>query len=144
MAKTHAIAAAAAKKVRVTYVNQKELTLDITESLKKTEASGILAQQMHWAKASETPPPASSKNKIKGQFVIGAQYHFHMETQSCVCVPKEDGMDVFSATQWMDHGQVVIAEALGIPTNKCVKKSEMIIIFAIIVIFRTFSILVFT
>nr|CAD7197904.1 unnamed protein product [Timema douglasi] len=58
------------------------------------------------------------KYVIKGSFDLGSQYHYTMETQTCLCVPIEDGMDVYPATQWMDLVQVAISEALNIPENR--------------------------
>ncbi|XP_044734075.1 xanthine dehydrogenase-like [Chrysoperla carnea] len=55
------------------------------------------------------------KHVVKGTFDIGAQYHLTMETQTCICVPIEDGMDVFSSTQWMDYVQIAIAKSCNIP-----------------------------
>ena len=60
-----------------------------------------------------------AEHVIKGSFDIGSQYHYTMETQSCVCVPVEDGMDVYPATQWMDLAQRAICQALNVPENRC-------------------------
>jgi xanthine dehydrogenase/oxidase len=55
---------------------------------------------------------------ITGRFEIGSQYHYTMETQSCVCIPNDEGMDVFSATQWIDNTQIAISDVLGVPENR--------------------------
>jgi xanthine dehydrogenase/oxidase len=60
---------------------------------------------------------SNSEHKIKGRFEIGSQFHFSMEPQSCVVVPVEDGLDVYSSTQWMDATQIAVAEALNLPNN---------------------------
>lgn len=59
-----------------------------------------------------------SLSSIRGTFEMGAQYHYTMEAQTTFCVPAEDGgIDVNTATQWMDSAQICIAEALKIPQN---------------------------
>ncbi|XP_055537410.1 uncharacterized protein LOC129725501 [Wyeomyia smithii] len=58
-----------------------------------------------------------SLKNITGSFELPGQFHFSMESQTCICVPTEDGMNVYSSTQWVDLCQVAIAQALNIPEN---------------------------
>lgn len=57
-------------------------------------------------------------HKIKGEFITRGQYHGHLENQTCLCFPREDGVDVYSSTQSLDNIQAVVASALGIQNNR--------------------------
>ena len=56
---------------------------------------------------------------IEGEFEVGSQYHFYMETQSVLVRPVEKGQyDVQASTQHMDNVQKMIAQTLAISQNK--------------------------
>ena len=58
------------------------------------------------------------KHTVSGHFEIpSTQYHYHMETQQCLSVPSEEGMDIFSSSQWSDTSQIAVAEVLNVPVN---------------------------
>ena len=118
IAESREIAAKAVKKVKVTYDNIRKPILTIADALKKAEEEGKLEECFIPEKGgADSISVGASKNTIKGEMEVGGQYHFQMETQITLCAPREDGMDVFSATQWMDLTQAVIASTLGVPNN---------------------------
>ena len=55
---------------------------------------------------------------ISGHVAVGYQYHFHLETHACLCVPTEDGYTVYSSTQWTANVQKAVAGVLGISNNR--------------------------
>lgn len=55
---------------------------------------------------------------IKGTDEIYAQYPYHMENQTVVTRPSEDGIDVLASTQWLDSFHVGLSEVLNIPQNR--------------------------
>ena len=68
---------------------------------------------------------AKSKHKLKGKLVTGAQEHWYLETQSCLCVPGEHReMNVFSSTQHPSETQAIVAEVLGISRNEVVVETR--------------------
>ncbi|KAK9885680.1 hypothetical protein WA026_012444 [Henosepilachna vigintioctopunctata] len=60
----------------------------------------------------------NTKHTISGRMDLGGQYHFHMETQCCVTIPTEDGLDMYPSSQWMDLLQCAVAEMLNINQSK--------------------------
>lgn len=60
----------------------------------------------------------NTKHVINGHFEIpSTQYHHHMETQQCLCVPNDGEMDIYSSTQWSDTSQIAVSEMLNVPLN---------------------------
>jgi xanthine dehydrogenase large subunit len=58
---------------------------------------------------------------LEGELRTGAQEHWYLETQACLCFPGEDKeMFVHSSTQHPSETQLLVAEVLGIPVNEVV------------------------
>ncbi|XP_011334533.1 indole-3-acetaldehyde oxidase isoform X2 [Ooceraea biroi] len=114
-AETHNLANEAAKLVDIKYSEsmKRKPVLTIEDALATKDESRIL-QTMH---VEAKKKGNNTKHVIKGVFRCGSQYHYTMETQSCVCIPTEDGIDVYPSTQWIDLTQVSIANVLNIKNN---------------------------
>lgn len=64
---------------------------------------------------------ASSPRRIDGELRTGAQEHWYLESQVCLCIPGEGNeIKVFSSTQHPSETQALIAEVLGIRKNEVV------------------------
>ncbi|XP_067011294.2 xanthine dehydrogenase/oxidase [Anabrus simplex] len=114
LAETQTIANNAAKAVVLKYKGVKKPILTTREAIKTGDATRVVEQSKIEPKDKVTK---NAKHVIKGSWEIGSQYHYSMETHSCVCIPTEDGLDVYPATQWMDLTHLAIARALVIPEN---------------------------
>lgn len=63
----------------------------------------------------------NSKHVIKGELRTGAQEHWYLETQVCLCIPGEGKeMKVYSSTQHPSETQALVADVLGINRNEVV------------------------
>lgn len=71
----------------------------------------------HFSQVAKETGDLTNTRNIKGRLEIGSQYHYTMEPQTCVCIPIEDGIEVHSATQYIDATQMAVAEALQLPNN---------------------------
>ena len=65
---------------------------------------------------------------LEGEFYMGGQDHFYLETIACLAVPKgEDGeMEIIASTQGLDITQKLAAKALGVPSNRIVARVKRI------------------
>ncbi|KAG5346431.1 XDH dehydrogenase, partial [Acromyrmex charruanus] len=114
VAETHNMANEAAKLVEITYSDRiKNPVISIEDALDVGDETRI--------RQSVTIPTKRKGNDIEyvlqGVFQSGGQYHYSIETQFCVCVPVEGGMDVYPSSQWMDLIQVSIANCLNVQNN---------------------------
>ncbi|XP_035789867.1 xanthine dehydrogenase-like [Anopheles albimanus] len=54
---------------------------------------------------------------LRGTYVYGGQAHFTTEPQGCLCIPTEDGLDVYSSTQSSHLVQLAVSKALVVPQS---------------------------
>lgn len=66
---------------------------------------------------------ANSEHVVEGEFEMGSQYHFYMETQVALSVPTDDGIDLFCSSQDGDNVQVAAADCLRLQKSQCVSSS---------------------
>lgn len=111
-AENEAIALAASKLIEIEYEPLPAI-LSIETAIKggeKLQPSRKIAAGDSGKAISEAP------NKISGELKIGAQEHWYLETQVCLCIPGEgEEMQVFSSTQHPSETQALISEVLNIP-----------------------------
>ena len=63
----------------------------------------------------------SSRHMIKSELKTGAQEHWYLETQICLCTPGEGKeINVFSSSQHPSETQTLVAEVLGVNRNEVV------------------------
>lgn len=71
----------------------------------------------HFSQVAKEVGDVKGTRKITGRLEVGSQYHYTMEPQTCLAIPIEDGLDVYSATQYIDATQIAIADSLKLPNN---------------------------
>lgn len=118
VAETFEIANHAASLVDVIYSHPEGDVYATVEDVMNAEAVDRIMDRPNGQTGSRYNAAAIGDKHITGKFYLGGQYHYSMETQSCVCIPKEDGMDIYSSTQWLDQVSSSISLMLNIPQSK--------------------------
>ena len=114
VAETREIALEAAHRVKVVYGNEKPLVVDLEQAM-DTPTNVTDASDEEYGDVDQAL--ANADHVIEGRFRMGSQYHFHMETQTCIVSPVEDGFDVDIAGQDVKIPQRQVAAVLNIPDN---------------------------
>lgn len=111
------LANSAANLVKVKYssISKQKPLLNIDDVMKSSRKSTR-------AFVNQTTDPKDKGSDVKsviyGEFKVESQYHYTMEPQTCVTKPTEGGMEVYSATQWLDLSNVAVAQCLKVPVNR--------------------------
>ncbi|XP_065093510.1 xanthine dehydrogenase-like [Ochlerotatus camptorhynchus] len=121
VADNQTIAQKAARKVKVVYEELTPIIVTIEDAIKRESfypgyPKGIVQGDIE--KGFQ-----EAHHLIEGDFRMGGQEHFYLETQACVAVPRDsDEIDVFSSSQHPTEIQQHVAHALGIPSCKVVSR----------------------
>ncbi|MCX6136205.1 MAG: xanthine dehydrogenase molybdopterin binding subunit [Ignavibacteriales bacterium] len=107
----------AEKLIRISY-EPLEPILDIESAIAKDT---LLGPQRTMNRGDATEAMKSAPHVIRGELCTGAQEHWYLETQSCLCVPGEASeMMVYSSTQHPSETQALVAEVLDLRRNDVV------------------------
>eukprot|EP00756_Hemistasia_phaeocysticola_P009876 Hpha_TRINITY_DN14965_c1_g1::TRINITY_DN14965_c1_g1_i1::g.144018::m.144018/K00106/XDH; xanthine dehydrogenase/oxidase len=106
-----------AKAVKVNYYsNTRTPVLTVSDAVDKKyffPAGSISPEAFKYGDASGAFSTADKVTEFT--FEMGHQYHYHMETQSMLARPTEDGISVHAATQVPNFTQTTIAQTTGLP-----------------------------
>lgn len=108
---------AAAARIAVTY-EELEPIVDLETAMKR---NSLLGPPRCIERGNVDSALLACRHRIQGELHTGAQEHWYLETQACLCVPGEDReINVFSSTQHPSETQAIVAEVLGVPKHDVV------------------------
>lgn len=113
VATSRELAEKAADLIEVDYQKEGQPEFETREILRKNKMNRVKQDMVHQAKYRGR----DVAKVVKGTWDMGWQSHFYMETQCCNVVYKENGLDIWSSTQWMDLNQFAASVVLNIPSN---------------------------
>ncbi|XP_056392196.1 aldehyde oxidase-like isoform X2 [Hyla sarda] len=107
----------ASKKVKVVYENIEPVILTIEDAIKHNSFFEPDKKLNH---GDVDKAFIAADHILEGEFHIGGQEHFYMETQSIRVIPSKEGqeIDIYAATQDPTYMQGLVASTLGIPCNR--------------------------
>ncbi|XP_049875547.1 uncharacterized protein LOC126373432 [Pectinophora gossypiella] len=114
VAETEKMANRAALLVRIKYKKDKDVPILTIDEVKAKDPSRITVFLTYPAR----DRGVNVQKVIKGSDNIFQQYHYTMETLTCVARPSDFGLDVFASTQWPDLTQVGISTVLNVEQNR--------------------------
>lgn len=107
----------AEKKINITY-EPLEPILSIEDAMAK---NNLLAPTRKIERGDPEEAFKQCAHIIEGELRTGAQEHWYLETQTCLCVPGEDGeMMVYASTQNAAETQAIVAEVLGLGKHRVI------------------------
>ncbi|XP_073981118.1 uncharacterized protein isoform X2 [Rhodnius prolixus] len=99
---------------KISYSSVGKPLLTVQDVLDSGDQSRIMLQQT----IEPTQTKQDVKYTIKGQYRLKGQDAFCMEVQTCLCIPTDEGITVYSSAQWLAGVQLGVSMALNIPANR--------------------------
>lgn len=116
-AESEKIAREAEKLIEIEY-EALEAILDIRTAIEK---GTLLGPERTMQRGNADAALKSAQHVLKGELETGAQEHWYLETQTCLCIPGEQQeITAYSSTQHPSETQAIISEVLGISKNEIV------------------------
>ena len=115
IANTFEQAVEAAKFVKITYKEMKKPILTIDDAIKQNSFFPNPPNDFIYGDAEKAISNATYV--IEGEVKLGTQFHFFMEGHVAVASLNDDGMDVYSSTQWLDLVQSGVSQVLGLKSK---------------------------
>ncbi|KAK7111653.1 xanthine dehydrogenase-like [Littorina saxatilis] len=115
LAETQQLADLAAQKVVVKYTDVEEPVLGIRQGIAANSFNTCDIKPV--VRGNPDDALKEAQHTLEGEVSMGTQYHFYMENQVSLCVPSEDGVDLYSSTQNLDQVQAAVATVLGKTDN---------------------------
>ncbi len=116
-AETDAQCRAAEKLIEVKY-EQLEAILTLEKAI---ETHSLLGPSRKFERGDVEAALRTAPRRISGELRTGAQEHWYLESQACLCMPGEGKeITVFSSSQHPSETQALIADVLGIPRHDVV------------------------
>jgi xanthine dehydrogenase molybdopterin binding subunit len=120
-AESEEIARAAEKLIEIAYEPLEAVT-DLRTAIEK---NALLAPARTMKRGEPEAALKAAPHSIEGELETGAQEHWYLETQTCLCVPGEhEEITAYSSTQHPSETQAIIAEVLGISKNEVVVETR--------------------
>ncbi|XP_071749529.1 uncharacterized protein [Lepeophtheirus salmonis] len=115
VAESRSTALKAAGSVEITYKDLKKPILTIEDALKDSSKIFNL-EELVIGEDEESEGP--NVLQVVGQIKMGSQYHFHMETHSCIAHPRDDNrFEVILSTQSKNKVHQAISSAMNLPRH---------------------------
>ncbi|XP_048248710.1 indole-3-acetaldehyde oxidase-like isoform X1 [Haliotis rufescens] len=115
VAESQSLAEEASRQISVTYTDTETPILSVQDAIHNNSYHANPLKETRIGEPEDAM--AASSSTVEGQCTMENLFHFYLENNAAVCVPSEDGLDVYTPTQALSGVQRAIAAVIGQPCN---------------------------